>query len=52
MRVAPVSTEIAARLGDLRYHAFFSRFIGDVSGSVVRYRGDVHRYVGDEVILI
>lgn len=45
------STRIAARLGNLRYHAFFSRFIGDVSASVIRYRADVHRYVGDEVIL-
>ena len=45
------STQIATRLGNLRYHAFFSRFISDVSASVVRYRGEVHRYVGDEVIL-
>jgi len=45
------STRIATRLGNLRYHAFLSRFISDVSASVVRYRGDVHRYVGDEVIL-
>jgi adenylate cyclase len=45
------STQIAEQLGNLRYHAFFSRFIGDVSGSVVRHRGEVHRYVGDEVIL-
>lgn len=45
------STQIAERLGNLRYHAFFSRFIGDVSASVARYRGEVHRYVGDEVIL-
>lgn len=45
------STQIAERLGNLRYHAFFSRFIGDVSASVVRHRGEVHRYVGDEVIL-
>lgn len=45
------STHIATRLGNLRYHAFLSRFIGDVSASVVRYRGEVHRYVGDEVIL-
>ncbi len=45
------STQIATRLGNLRYHAFLSRFISDVSASVVRYRGEVHRYVGDEVIL-
>jgi adenylate cyclase len=45
------STQIAEQLGNLRYHAFLNRFIGDVSASVVRYRGEVHRYVGDEVIL-
>ena len=45
------STQIATRLGNLRYHAFLSRFISDVSASVVRFRGEVHRYVGDEVIL-
>jgi adenylate cyclase len=45
------STQIAERLGNLRYHAFLRRFIGDVTGSVVRYRAEVHRYVGDEVIL-
>lgn len=45
------STQIAERLGNLRYHSFLRRFISDVTGSVVRYRGEVHRYVGDEVIL-
>lgn len=45
------STQIAGRLGNLRYHAFLNRFISDVSASAVRYRGEVHRYVGDEVIL-
>jgi adenylate cyclase len=45
------STQIAQRLGNLRYHAFLRRFISDVTGSVVRYRGEVHRYVGDQVIL-
>lgn len=45
------STQIAERLGNLRYHTFLKRFISDVTASVVRYRGEVHRYVGDEVIL-
>jgi len=45
------STQIAERLGNLRYHAFLRRFIGDVTGSAVRFRAEVHRYVGDEVIL-
>lgn len=45
------STQIAERLGNLRYHGFLSRFIGDVTAAADRYRGEVHRYVGDEVIL-
>lgn len=45
------STEIAERLGNLRYHAFLRRFIGDVTASALRHGAEVHRYVGDEVIL-
>jgi adenylate cyclase len=45
------STQIAERLGNLRYHSFLRRFISDVTASVMRNRGEVHRYVGDEVIL-
>lgn len=45
------STNITERLGNLRYHSFLKRFIADVTASAVRYGGEVHRYVGDEVIL-
>jgi adenylate cyclase len=45
------SSQIAEELGNLRYHAFLKRFISDVTASAMRYRGEVHRYVGDEVIL-
>jgi adenylate cyclase len=45
------STEITERLGNLRYHGFLRRFISDVTTSAMRYGGEVHRYVGDEVIL-
>lgn len=45
------STQIAEQLGNFRYHAFLKRFISDVTASAMRYRGEVHRYVGDEVIL-
>ena len=45
------SAQIAEQLGNLRYHAFLRRFISDVTASVIRHRGEVHRYVGDEVIL-
>lgn len=44
------STEIAERLGNLRYHAFLKRFIDDATSAAVRHDAEVHRYVGDEVI--
>ena len=45
------SAEIAERLGNLPFHTFVKRFISDVTATVPRYRAEVHRYVGDEVIL-
>ncbi len=45
------STQIAERLGNLRYHGFLKRFISDVTINAMRHGGEVHRYVGDEVIL-
>lgn len=45
------STPIAEQLGNLRYHAFLKRFVNDVSTSAIRHGGEVHRFVGDEVVL-
>jgi len=45
------STQITERLGNLRYHGFLKRFISDVTTSAMRHGGEVHRYVGDEIIL-
>ncbi|MDJ0960162.1 MAG: adenylate/guanylate cyclase domain-containing protein [Acidimicrobiia bacterium] len=45
------STQIAERLGNLRYHSFLKRFIGDVTGAALRHGAEIYRYVGDEVIL-
>lgn len=45
------STQIAEQIGNLRYHEILKRFISDVTANVWRYRGEVHRYVGDQVIL-
>jgi adenylate cyclase len=44
------STQIAERLGNLRYHTFLKRFIDDATYSAERHGAEVHRYVGDEVI--
>lgn len=45
------STQIAEQLGNMRYHAFLKRFVDDVSTSATRHGGDIHRIVGDEVLL-
>jgi adenylate cyclase len=45
------STEITERLGDLRYLGLLKRFISDVTTSAMRHGAEVHRYVGDEIIL-
>lgn len=45
------SSGIAEQLGNLRYHAFLKRFIADISSSAIRFGGEIHRYVGDEVIV-
>ncbi len=44
------SSQIAERLGNLRYHSFLKRFISDVTGTAFRFGAEVHRYVGDEII--
>jgi adenylate cyclase len=44
------SSQIAGRLGNLRYHGFLKRFIADITAAAMRHSADVHRYVGDEVI--
>ena len=46
------STQVAERLGNLRYHSFLKRFIGDVTAAAMRHGAEVYRYVGDEVILV
>lgn len=45
------STRIAERLGEVRFLVFLNRFITDVSEAIVRERGEIHKYVGDELIV-
>jgi adenylate cyclase len=45
------STRIAERLGEVRFLVFLNRFIADVSEAIVGERGEIHKYVGDEVII-
>ena len=44
------STAIAERLGEARFLDFLNRFIFDVSIAIASAGGEIHKYVGDEVI--
>jgi adenylate cyclase len=44
------STAIAERLGELRFLKLLNRFIVDLSVAIVEAGGEIHKYVGDEVI--
>ncbi len=44
------STAIAERLGELRFLTLLNRFIGDLSQAIADEGGEIHKYVGDEII--
>jgi adenylate cyclase len=44
------STSIAERLGELRFLVLLNRFIADLSLAIAGEGGEIHKYVGDEVI--
>lgn len=44
------STAIAEQLGEVRFLTLLNRFIGDVTSAITRRGGEIHKYVGDEVI--
>ncbi len=44
------STAIAERLGELRFLDLLNRFVADVSLAISEAGGEIHKYVGDEVI--
>lgn len=45
------STRLAEELGDLQVQSLISRFFFDIAQPVARYRGETHRYIGDEVVV-
>ncbi|CTQ70182.1 adenylate/guanylate cyclase domain-containing protein [Roseibium alexandrii] len=45
------STALAERLGELQFHAFLSDVAQDFADPIYKTHGDVHRYVGDAVIV-
>jgi adenylate cyclase len=44
------STALAERLGELAFHRLVSRFVLDITAPIVAAYGEIHRYVGDELI--
>jgi adenylate cyclase len=44
------STAIAERIGEVRFLDFLNRFITDLSLAIDEAGGEIHKYVGDEII--
>ena len=44
------STALAERLGALAFHRLVNRFVVDITAPIVAAHGEIHRYVGDELI--
>jgi adenylate cyclase len=45
------STAVAERLGEVDFHRLLNRFVGDLTGPIVVQKGQIHKYVGDELIV-
>jgi class 3 adenylate cyclase len=45
------STALAEKIGELRMQQLLTRFFFDIDEAIIAYRGEVHAYVGDEVIV-
>jgi adenylate cyclase len=43
------STTIAEELGHIKYHNLLNDFFYDVSTPIIRHKGEVYQYVGDEI---
>jgi class 3 adenylate cyclase len=45
------STSLAEQMGELRMHQLLTQFFYDIDGAIRAHGGEVHAYVGDEVIV-
>ncbi|MHC2332722.1 adenylate/guanylate cyclase domain-containing protein [Bradyrhizobium sp. USDA 4454] len=45
------STTLAEQMGELRVQELLTRFFSDIDDAIVAHGGEVHAYVGDEVIV-
>ncbi len=45
------STALAERIGGVRFLQLLNELYGEISGPILEHRGEIHKYVGDEVIV-
>jgi adenylate cyclase len=45
------STAVAEHLGEVGFHRLLNRFVSDLTGPIVIFKGQIHKYVGDELIV-
>lgn len=45
------STHLAETLGDIQYHRLLNNFFWDITTCVVQGKGEIYRYVGDQVVI-
>ena len=45
------STTIAEKMSGMKYHSFVNEFFKDITESIITTSGEVHQYVGDEVVI-
>jgi adenylate cyclase len=43
------STSIAEKIGDLKFHNFLNDFYFDITRCILSTKGEIYRYVGDEI---
>ena len=45
------STQIAEKIGHLKFHVFLNEFFYDITDAILAAEGEIYKYVGDEVIV-
>ena len=45
------STQIAEKIGHLKFHVFLNDFFYDITDAILSAEGEIYKYVGDEVIV-
>ena len=45
------STALAERLGDIGVQTLITQFFFDITEPIIEYGGEIHRYVGDQVVI-